>query len=207
MTQPPAEGEAFLPYPEIGENLEHVPIYVRPDLHYYVARMGFLPYTIKLYLHTPWAAEHLFRLNNAIMRDERGSLNELFKYRLSVIAARDAQCTYCTAHNTTTLKRRFGYSDQDLEQLLCMDHPADEREAVAFEFVHQATLDPGGVTDELRQRLAAHFSPREAMEIVLTVGFWKMYTTMHKAMGVSLEDPVKPQAGWVAVGPRQEDAV
>ena len=38
---------------------------MRPDVYYYQARMAFLPNAIKLYLHAPWIAEHMFRLNNA----------------------------------------------------------------------------------------------------------------------------------------------
>lgn len=193
--------EAFLPYPPIGDHLEHVPIHVRPELHYYVSRMGFLPNTLKLYLHTPWIAESLFKLNNAVMRDERNSLTEHFKYRLSFIASRDNECQYCTAHTVNVLKGRWGYDEDQLEHVLKMDQPEDEREAVAREFVHQASLDAAGVTDELRQRLADHFTPQEVMEIVLVVGFWKMYNTMHTAMGAPLEDPVRPFEDWVNVRP------
>jgi len=39
---PEGHSEAFIPYPPIGENLEHVPIHVRPDVFYYQARMAFL---------------------------------------------------------------------------------------------------------------------------------------------------------------------
>ena len=199
------EGEkpSFIPYPKIGDKLEHVPIHVRPDLLYYVSRMGFLPYTIKLYLHVPWIAEFLFKLNNAVMRDERNGLSEHLKYRLSMVASRDNECTYCTAHHALTFRRRWSYSDSDIEHLLKMDQPGDEREAVAMEFVHQTSLDAAGVTDELRQRLAKHFTPQECMEIVLVAGFWKMYNIMHTAMGMPLEDPVVPDAHWVGVGPSQ----
>lgn len=195
--------EAFIPYPPIGDHLEDVPINVRPDLHYYVSRMGFLPNTLKLYLHVPWAAEYLFRLNNAVMRDERNQLNEHLKYRLSFIASRDNQCTYCTAHTVLVLKKRWGYSEEDLEKILHMEEPMDEREAVAREFVHSASYDPQGVTDELRQRLAQHFTPQEVMEIVLVVGFWKMYNTMHTIMGAPLEDPVKGFRDWVEIQPTE----
>lgn len=191
--------EAFIPYPPIGDSLEHVPIHVRPELHYYISRMGFLPNTLKLYLHIPWVAEFLFKLNNAVMRDERGSLSEHFKYRLGLVASRDNECRYCTAHHVLTLKRRWGYDDEGVEKVLRLEKPADEREAVAMEFVHQASLDPTGVTDEMRRRLAEHFTPQEVMEIVLVVGFWKMYNTMHTAMGAPLEDPVLPYQDWVEV--------
>ena len=51
----------------------------------------------------------------------------------------------------------------------------------------------------IRQRLASHFSPQEVMEIVLLVGFWKMYNTMHTAMGAPLEDPALRFEHWVRV--------
>jgi AhpD family alkylhydroperoxidase len=195
------ESEAFIPYPPIGERLEHVPINVRPEVHYYISRMAFLPNAIKLYLHNPWSAEHLIRLNNAVMRSEQGSLSEEFKYRLALVASRDNECTYCTAHHAATLKRRWNYSEGDLNSVLSLDQPRDEREAVAFEYVHEASLDPTGVTDELRGRLAEHFTPEEVVEITLVLGFWKMYNTMHSAMGVPLEDPVLSDARWVKVAP------
>ncbi|MGI8823426.1 MAG: carboxymuconolactone decarboxylase family protein [Acidimicrobiia bacterium] len=200
------DASAFIPYPPIGEHLEHVPIHVRPELHYYISRMGFLPNTLKLYLHIPWVAEQLFRLNNAVMRDERGQLSEHFKYRLSLAASHDNECRYCTAHHVLTMKRRWDYSDEMVEEVLALDEPADERERVAMEFVHQASLDPGGVTDDLRRRLTEHFTPQEVMEIVLVVGFWKMYNTMHIVMGAPLEDPVLPFREWVDVHPEAETA-
>jgi len=195
------EAEAFIPYPPIGDSLEHVPINVRPEVHYYVSRMAFLPNAIKLYLHNPWSAEHLIKLNNAVMRSEQGSLTEEFKYRLAIIASRDNECTYCTAHHAKTLQRRWQYSDQDIHGVLSLDEPIDEREAVAFEFAHQMSLDPTGVSDELRRQLAAHFTPSEVMEIAYVVGFWKMYNTIHSALDIPLEDPVLEDARWVEVAP------
>lgn len=196
-TDDEGDADAFIPYPPIGDSLEHVPIHVRPELHYYIARMGFLPNTLKLYLHVPWVAELLFRLNNAVMRDHRAALTEHLKYRLALIASRDNECTYCTAHISKILEGRWEYGDDDLRSVLELGDPVDEREAVAREFVHQASLDPTGVTDETRRRLAEHFTPQEVMEIVLVVGFWKMYNTMHSAMGAPLEDPVLGYAHWV----------
>lgn len=205
-----AEGDAlaFIPYPPIGENLEGVPVHVRPDVSYYVSRMGFLPNTIKLYLHVPWVAEYLFKLNNAVMRDERNGLSEHFKYRLSIVASRDNECTYCTAHHVGLLKDRWGYDDDSIEKVLKMEGNdaktgEDKREAVAVEFVHQASLDPTAVSDDLRKRLAQQFSPQEVIEIAMVVGFWKMYNTIHSALDAPLEDPVAGFADWVNVQPHE----
>ena len=40
------------------------------------------------------------------------------------------------------------------------------------------------------------------MEIVQTVGFWKMYNTMHTAMDAPIEDPVLGLEKWVKVQPK-----
>lgn len=195
------ERPAFIPYPELGEKYDGVPIYLRPHLAYYVSRMGFLPTTIHLYCHVPWIAEYLFTLNNAVMRDERSTLSEHFKYKLALIASRDNECEYCTSHHAVTLQRRWGYDERQVEDVLKMTEPADEREAAAFAFVHQMSLDPAGVTDEHRADLARHFTPAEVMNIVLVAGFWKMYNAMHTAMAAPLEDPVMKGRRFVNVQP------
>jgi alkylhydroperoxidase family enzyme len=191
------DSQAFIPYPPIGHDLQHLPIHVRPDVHYYRARMGFLPNAIKLYLHTPWIAEHLCRLNNALMRDERNGLSEEFKYRVAFVASRANDCPYCVSHQACTLERRWNYAPEKLAATLDPAAPRDAREDVAMEFVLQSSKDPAGVTDELRARLAKHFTPGEVMEIVLLVGFWKMYNLMHVAMAVPIEDPVAGYKDWV----------
>ena len=188
--------QAFIPYFDMGENLENVPIHVRADVFYYSARMGFLPNCNKLYLHTPWIAEPMFKMNNMLMRDERNALDEHFKYRMAMLISRTNECEYCTAHHAGTLKRRWEYEDNDLKDVLDLE-PKNEREAVAFEFVQTASLDPEAVDDEARAKLAEHFNPQEVMEIVLTVGFWKMYNTMHAVMALPLETPMEPHNNWV----------
>ena len=39
------------------------------------------------------------------------------------------------------------------------------------------------------------------MEIVMVMGFWKMYNVIHSALGVPLEDPVLEEAKWVGYAP------
>ncbi|MDD9821782.1 MAG: carboxymuconolactone decarboxylase family protein [Gammaproteobacteria bacterium] len=196
------ESTAFIPYPDLGESFENVPVYLRPDLFYYSARMGFKLNCNKLYMHVPWIAQHMIHLNNAIMRDERNNLSEHLKYRIALAVSRTNECPYCVSHHAGTLKRRWEYEDDDLENLLHLDPPTDEREAAAMEFATQASLDSAGVTDELRAKLAEHFSPQEVMEIVILVGFWKMYNLMHAAMAVPIEDPMAGLEKWMDVQPK-----
>ena len=185
------DSEAFIPYPPIGERLEHVPINVRPEVHYYISRMAFLPNTIKLYLHNPWSAEHLHPAQ------QRGDAQRAGLAQRGVQVPprlhREPRQRVHLLHGAPRGDAASGASSTPratCSSVLSLDHPADEREAAAFEYVHQTSLDPTGVTDEIRSRLAEHFTPEEVVEITLVVGFWKMYNTMHTAMGVPLEDPV-----------------
>ena len=199
------ESQAFIPYPNLGENFENAPIYLRADLFYYSARMGFMPNCNKIYMHVPWIAQPLFHLNNAIMRDERNSLSEHLKYRIALAVSRTNECPYCVSHHAGTLQRRWQYDDGEVQNLLHLDQPTDEREAVAMEFATQASLDAGGVDDELRTKLAAAFTPQEVMEIVTLIGFWKMYNMMHAAMALPIEEPVAGLEAWMHVQPAGAD--
>jgi hypothetical protein len=42
------------------------------------------------------------------------------QHRLSTVASRDNECTYCTPHHVGILKQRWGYGDADVERVL---HP------------------------------------------------------------------------------------
>ena len=140
---------------------------MRPDLAYYISRMAFLPNAIKLYLHVPWIAEFLFKINNAIMRDERNGLTEHFKYRLSMIASRENACTYCTAHHAATLKRRWGYDDEPAWRKFWNTR---HRRTSARPWRWSSSARPARPVrhdPELRARLAKLFTPQEVMEIVL----------------------------------------
>ena len=195
------ESEAFIPYPDMGEHYDNIPIYIRKDALYYAQRMGFFPNCNKLYLHVPWIAEHMWRLNDAIMREERNSLDEHLKYRIAFAVSRTNECSYCTAHHAGTLSRRWEYEDEELGDVLRMEEPRDEREEVAMEYATQASLDPNGVSDELRSRLADNFTPQEVMEIVTLVGFWGMYNSMHAAMKLPIEEPMQGLDKWKKVQP------
>ena len=199
---PEGDSTAFIPYFDLGDSYENVPIYLRADLHYYAARMGFQPNCNKLYAHVPWMADHMIRLNNSIMRDDRNSLPEHFKYKIALSVARTHECEYCTSHHASTLQRRWEYGEDDVENLLTGDAITDEAEAAALDYANMASLDPNGVTDEQRAKLAEHFNPQQVMEIVLTVGFWGMYAALHAAMNLPIEDPMKGAEKWVATKPK-----
>lgn len=197
---PPVEGETerepFIPYADA----EHL----RPDLKnlldQYVERMGFLPNALKLYLHRPHLLKVIISMNNSVMRHDSNVLSEEFKYRMAFIVSRNHGCRYCCAHHANTLRRKFGYQDRDIDGVLHMREPRDQREAVAWEFVDRGSRSTHLVTDDLRERLARHFTPEEVIEISCVLGFWAFYNRIHANLAVPIEQHLIADQHWVDVG-------
>ena len=193
MTPHSEEAEPFFPYADPDD----APVDLQRMLGSYSERMGFLPNALRLYLHRPHILKQVIRLNNTIMRHEGNLVSEEFKYRMSFIVSRNHGCRYCCAHHAATLKKKFGFTDDDLEQILRLRDPVDEREAVAWEFADAASRGPENVTEEMRTRLAEVFSPEEVIEIAATLGFWAFYNRIHSSLNVPIEEHLLPEAGWV----------
>ena len=194
-SHPPHSEEAapFFPYADLDE----APADIQRVLGAYSDRMGFLPNALRLYLHRPHILKQIIRLNNTVMRHEENVLSEEFKYRMSFIISRNHGCRYCTTHHAMTLKKKFGSSDDDLEQILSLRDPVDEREAMAWEFADAASHGPEHVTDAMRQRLAELFTPEEIIEIAATLGFWAFYNRIHSSLDVPIEEHLLPMSGWI----------
>src|ERR1051326_6353098 len=128
------ENQPFIPYVQEQDYPESL----KPVLDPYVARMGFLPNALKLYMHRPEIAETLWKLNSNIMRDPSSTLDQGLKRRLSAICSKVNGCTYCTAHCCDMLKKPvaniaegWGMSRDEVTGLVAGDlEPRDEVERV-----------------------------------------------------------------------------
>ncbi|MGH3441599.1 MAG: carboxymuconolactone decarboxylase family protein [Nitriliruptorales bacterium] len=192
------EAEPLVPYGDRST----APDKVRRQIEAYEERMGFLPNAIKLYVHVPHIMQELIRLNNATMRHADNLIPEDFKYRMSLVISRGHGCRYCCAHHAMTLKRKFGLDDARIEEILHLESPEDEREAVAWEYAYAASRgqmshDEG---DDIRVHLAEHFSPPEVMELAATVGFWACYNRIHSSLAIPIEEHLLGERHWVDVG-------
>jgi alkylhydroperoxidase family enzyme len=197
------EAEPFIPYVPDQEVVDRLGPTVGP----YMKRMGFLPNALKLYAHRPEIAETLFKLNSNIMRDPSSTLDQFLKRKLSAIASRANGCTYCTAHCCSMLvaakglaPEGWGLTEDELRELLSDDYqPKDELERACVDFVIAASTDPGNVPDEILDRLKAHLTPPQVVELACVVGFWKFYNTVHDSLHIPLEASLLPASGWVTV--------
>jgi uncharacterized peroxidase-related enzyme len=200
----PADGvekEPFIPY--VKEN--DYPANLQPILEPYARRMGFIPNALKLYMHRPEIAETLWKLNSNIMRDPSSTLDQNLKRRLAAVASKVNECTYCTAHHCSMLRRAggngcegWGMAHEDLVDLLRGEAgPQNEMERACFDFVRAASGDPGTVPDDVYRRLKAQLSPPQIVELACVAGFWKMYNTIHDSLRIPIEAHLLEDAEYI----------
>jgi uncharacterized peroxidase-related enzyme len=193
--------QPFIPYVEEAD----YPGRLKPILDPYVARMGFLPNALKLYMHRPEIAETLWTLNSNIMRDASSTLDQNLKRRLSAVISKTNRCMYCTAHCCSMLTAAkgagpegWGMEDDELVSMLRGEvKPANEMERVCFDFARSASQDPQHVPDEIYGRLKAHLTPPQIVELACVVGFWKMYNTIHDSLRIPVESHLMEQTSYV----------
>jgi len=192
-TGPEAEEQPFIPYVDRSAVSKDVEAMLTATEE----RMGFVPNSFRLYLHSPHIFKQVNRLNNTVMRHMANVLPEDFKYRLAFIISRGHKCRYCSAHAADGIKRKWALDDHRLDEILHLENPHDEREEVAWEFVHAASQGPEHVTDDLRRRLAEHFTPEEIIEIACTLGFWAFFNRVHSSLGIPIESHLSAEEHWV----------
>jgi len=195
------EKQPFIPY--VAER--DYPEKLKPILDPYVRRMGFLPNALKLYMHRPEIAETLWTLNSNVMRDPSSTLDQGLKRRLGAVASKVNGCRYCTSHHCAILKspksagaEGWGLTHEELTDMLRGEgEPKNEMERACFDFVRAASQDPGGVPDEIYERITAKLTAPQIVELSCVVGFWKMYNTIHQALRVPIEAHLAGEAEYV----------
>jgi len=197
------EQEPFIPYADS----ENIPDALQEKLQSYLARMGFLPNALKLYMHRPEIAEVLWTLNDTIMRDESSVLDQKLKRKCALVASKVNGCQYCTAHNCTIVKRPvdgfdegWGLEQEEVDRLLNQEYqPENEKQRACLDFVTAASMDPGGVAEDIYVRIKRYLTPEEIIELASLVGFWKMYNTIHDSLRIPVEQALLAESQMVGL--------
>lgn len=185
------EEEPFIPYADPEQAPENMQKMLGP----YMERMGFLPNALKLYLHRPEIAEILWQLNDRVMRHASSTLDQGLKRKLGSLASILNKCKYCTSHHTAVLQNPvdqemegWGMDDDEVQTLLAGEwKPANDMERACFEFVTEATIEPGNVSEATYKALKENLTPEQIVELATVVGFWKMYNTIHASLRIPIE--------------------
>ena len=218
------ESDPIVPYADPAD----LPAPLRSATESYRQRMGFLPNALKLYMYRPQILKCLIEINNTIMRDASGHLDEGLERRIAAVCSALNHSPCCVAHNANTLKSSvegegegWGWSDAEVRALLDPGfEPDDPVEAACFAFARAATRDPSDVPQTVIARLTEALTPPQVIELACVVGFWRMYDSIHESLYVPVEDELpggrdfnpdellrEAKAGAAPPRPRRDDAV
>jgi uncharacterized peroxidase-related enzyme len=190
-SQPLNEAAAIIPYVDSAmlsaENRER--------LQRAYELMGFVPNSIRLYLHRPEIADLVMTMAATIVKSPASTLPRQLKSKLGVICSATNGCLYCTSHqcNIAQQPARIGLgatalSDAQLRSLISgEDEGADPVERICFEFARAASLYPAGVQRELLERMKGILTAPQIVELSAVVGFWKFFNTIHDSLHLPSE--------------------
>ena len=172
------------PDPELRSTLEH-----------FVNTLGFVPNSLLTMQRVPGFAKAVVQMNRAVFaRDGKVALG--LKRLVAHMASFAAGCQYCKAH-TTVSATRHGIDDEKMAAIYeFQTNPLfSEKERVALEYSMAAGSVPNGVTDELYQRLAAHWNDEEIVEILAVVCMFGVFNRWNDSMATPLEEEPMTRAG------------
>ena len=185
------ESDPIVPYADPAD----LPAPLRSAIESYRQRMGFLPNALKLYMYRPQILKCLIEINNTIMRDASGHLDEGLERRIAAVCSALDHSPCCVAHNANTLKSSvegegegWGWSDAEVRALLDPGfEPDDPVEAACFAFARAATRDPSDVPQTVIARLTEALTPPQVIELACVAGFWRMYDSIHESLYVPVD--------------------
>lgn len=161
---------------------------LRAVLDHFVNTLGFVPNSLLTMQRVPAIALATVQFNKAVFSPD-GAIDLGFKRLLANAASAAVGCQYCRAH-TAVSATRHGVDDEKVEALFeyRTSELFDERERVAIEYAMAAASVPNGVTNELYERLASHWTEIEIVEILGVVCMFGVFNRWNDSMATTLED-------------------
>ncbi|WP_198652967.1 carboxymuconolactone decarboxylase family protein [Actinocorallia populi] len=134
------------------------------------------------------AAPHVFKAVYALDAAARKGLDPVVVELVQIRTSQLNRCAYCIDYHTKDA-RKAGETEERIYQLSAWEESPlfTERERAALALTEAVTLLPGGVSDEVYDRAAAHFPERELAQliaVIFTANTWnRMNVTTRKTLG------------------------
>jgi AhpD family alkylhydroperoxidase len=154
-------------------------------------RLGYLPVAVARLAEAPQVLDGFLKLS-AIF--ETTSLDPLARETVIMTMATRNRCHLCVAMHTASLQK-LG-ADPALVTALREEKPLpDERLQVLRDFTLTALATTGEVPDaDLAAFVAAGFTTRQALEVVLGIGAYTLSTFANRLTRAPLDEPMTPFA-------------
>jgi len=143
----------------------------------------------KVFGHTPELGTVFTDLVMAILKD--GELDWVTKELLILKATHRNECRYCVVQHET-LSKRLGISEEKIadisgDRYQASPHFSDAEKAL-MDLTVQIGVDANHLSEELWNRLHAHFSEAQIVEACFTITIYIAVSKFGDALGVGLED-------------------
>lgn len=171
----------------------------------YRRSLGFVPNSVLIMQRRPKLVLALAQLAAAVW-DPQGTVDIGFKRLVAHVASRAHGCMYCQAH-TAGAALRLGVDAAKLEDVwtYATSPRYSAAERVALDFAFAAGSVPNAVDDTMFERMRAHWSDDDIVEITGVVSLFGFMNRWNDTMATPLEEePVEVGAthlaaqGWTA---------
>lgn len=158
--------------------------------------IGYVPNSMKTYLHRPKVAAALLGLSSAIYGVDEDSLPFAIQSRLGVICSSINGCAYCTSHQCAAVQNppahaahAAGLTDEEVSALIFGENlGGDPVERACFAYARAASFDSNSVADEILSDMKAVLTPGQIVQLAAIVGMWKLFNTIHDSLHLPIED-------------------
>ncbi|ANO50510.1 carboxymuconolactone decarboxylase family protein [Woeseia oceani] len=167
---------------------------LREYVQFFKGPLGVVPNSVRTMSRRPNIAKAFTDLNVAVM-ECAGAVTPEFKRLIGYVTSMVSGCRYCQAH-TILGSERFGTSEDRLNSIFnYADSPHfTTAEKAALDFAFAAAEVPNGVTEDHAEKLRAHWSDEDIVEIMGVIALFGYLNRWNDSMGSALED-LPTQAG------------
>ncbi len=161
---------------------------LREEVQFFKGTLGGVPNSILTMSRRPEIARAYTELNRAVMA-KYGRVEPELKRLCGYVASFASGCLYCQAHMILA-SERFGASEERLNDVWAFeDSPHfDEAEKAALAFAQAAAAVPNAVDAAVSERVRAHWSEEEIVELMSVVALFGFLNRWNDSMGTALEE-------------------
>ena len=151
---------------------------------------------VAVFAHVPEAVRHLMGLLMALR--EAATLPKRYLEIAIVVVSKLNECHYCVAHHKPFLAIE-GISSGGIDRLLEADNPElDAVDRLVIEYARAAWETPNRIPDSLFERLRAHFSEAQIVELTLRITLCGFFNRFNDALQIEEEDEARAKLALLA---------
>jgi uncharacterized peroxidase-related enzyme len=153
---------------------------------------------VAVFAHVPAAMRHLMSMLMELR--DAATLPKRYLEIAIVVVSKLNECHYCVAHHKPFLAVE-GISPDGIDRLLEPDNPElDDVDRLVIEYSRVAWETPNRIRDSVFDRLRAHFSEAQIVELTLRITLCGFFNRFNDALGIEEEpEALEKMAGLEAV--------